>query len=217
MRPSRRLLQQTRREHKLVRMRIVDPETGRTTIEKRRVRYNEPGQPRELTFSCYRQYAFLGRDRTRAWLCDALDEARAKFGFQLWAYVLMPEHVHVLVHPGDAPQQMSRFLHAVKEPVARKAIRYLKSNAPEWLARVTVHEWPHLRHRFWQPGGGYDRNITSAAALRAVIDYIHANPVRCGLVARAEDWEWSSAHWYAGLRPAKLEMDPSVLRELARG
>src|SRR5262249_48785979 len=76
---------------------------------------------------------------------------------------------------------------------------------------------PRLRHRFWQPGGGYDRNITSAAALRAVIDYIHANPVRRGLVARAEDWEWSSARWYAGLRPVKLEMDLGVLTELAQG
>ena len=71
--------------------------------------------------------------------------------------------------------------------------------------------------RFWQPGGGYDRNITSTEALRAVIDYIHANPVRRGLVARAEDWEWSSARWYAGLRPVKLEMDHGVLAELAGG
>src|SRR5207245_2228878 len=63
---------------------------------------------------------------------------------------------------------------------------YLKSNAPEWLARVTVREGSRLRHRFWQPGGGYDRNITSTEALRAAIDYIHANPVRCGLVARAQ-------------------------------
>jgi hypothetical protein len=93
-------------------MRIVDPETGRNYVEKRRVRCHEPGQPRELTFSCYRHYAFLGRDRTRAWLCEALQDARAKFGFQLWAYALMPEHIHVLVDPGDAPQRMSRFLQA---------------------------------------------------------------------------------------------------------
>ena len=129
-------------------MQIIDPITGRSHVEKRRVRYNEPGQPRELTFSCCRPYAFLGRDRTRAWLCEALDEAGAKFGFQLWAYVLMPEHVHALVYPGDVPQRMSLFLQAVKEPVARKANRYLKSNAPEWLARVTVHAGPRLRHRF---------------------------------------------------------------------
>ena len=53
--------------------------------------------------------------------------------------------------------------------------------------------------------------------LRAVIDYIHANPARRGLVAGAQDWEWSSARWYAGVRPVKLEMDDSVLAELARG
>ena len=89
----------------------------------------------------------------------------------------------------------SAFLQALKEPVARKAIRYLKSHAPDWLGGVTVvaARASRLRHRFWQPGGGDHRNITSIEVLRAVIDYIHANPVRRGLVARAEDWEWSSA------------------------
>jgi len=129
----------------------------------------------------------------------------------------MPEHVHVLVYPGDIPEQISAFLQALKEPVARKAIRYLKEQSPKWLARITVHEGRRARRRFWQPGGGYDRNITSTKALRAMIDYIHANPVRRGLVARAEDWEWSSARWYAGLRPVKLDMDGGALVELARG
>lgn len=197
-------------------MRIVDPETGKSYVEKRRKRYPEPRQPRELTFSCFRHYAFLGRDRTRAWFCEALDKARAKFAFQLWAYVIMPEHVHVLVYPGDAPERMSAFLQAMKEPVARNAIQYLKSQAPRWLARVSVREGRRLRHRFWQPGGGYDRNITSTEALRAMIEYIHANPVRRGLVASAEDWQWSSARWYAGLRPVKLDMDQGALAELAR-
>jgi putative transposase len=198
-------------------MRIVDPQTGKSCFEKRRIRYNEPGQPRELTFSCYRQYAFLSRDRTREWLCEALNETRTKIGFQLWAYVIMPEHVHILVYPGDSPEHISRFLQAVKEPVARKAIHFLKANAPKWLTRITVNEGTRVRHRFWQPGGGYDRNIISTVALRAMIDYIHANPVRRGLVVRAEDWQWSSASWYAGLRPVKLEMDETVLTELAGG
>ena len=133
------------------------------------------------------------------------------------AYVIMPEHVHLLVCPGDAPEEMSAFLQGVKEPVARQAIRHLKDHAPEWLARVTVQEGRRVRHRFWQPGGGYDRNSTSIEALRAMIDTIHANPVRRGLVVRVEEWQWSSARWYAGLRPVKLEMDEGVLTELARG
>lgn len=129
----------------------------------------------------------------------------------------MPDHVHVLVNPGPCPERMSAFLRALKEPVARLAIRYLQAKSPLWLARVTVREGSRLRHRFWQPGGGYDRNIESHAALRAMIEYIHANPVRRGLVARAEDWEWSSARWFAGIRPVRIELDADVLTELARG
>jgi putative transposase len=197
-------------------MRFIDPVTGKAYIHKRRVRYNEPGQPRELTFSCYCGYAFLHQDRTRQWLAEAIDAARRKYGFQIWAYVFMPEHVHLLVYPGDTAEHMSKFLQAVKEPVARQAIDHLKRNAPSWLPRVTVREGQRVRLRFWQPGGGYDRNVTSIETLRAMIDYLHANPVRRGLVARAEEYEWSSARWYAGLRPVKLEMDSQVLEELAR-
>src|SRR5262249_61037800 len=103
------------------------PRQAGATSKQRRVRYHEPGQPRELTFSCYRHYAFLSRDRTRAWLCEALEEARTNFGFQLWAYVIMPEHVHLLVNPGAAPERLSRFLQARKEPVAPKAMAHLES------------------------------------------------------------------------------------------
>src|SRR6267378_973005 len=111
-------------------MRIIDPQTGKSYVEKRRRRHDVAGQPRELTFSCYRRYPFLGRDRTRQWFCQALEEARALVGFQVWAYVLMSDHVHLLVYPGDAPERMSRFLQAVKEPVARRAIQYLKATSP---------------------------------------------------------------------------------------
>jgi putative transposase len=104
----------------------------------------------------------------------------------------------------------------LKEPVARKGVAYLKANAPDWLRRIRVREGERVRHRFWQPGGGYDRNVTGSAALRAMIDYIHANPVRRGLVSRPEEWEWSSARWFAGKRPVQIEMDDSILEELAR-
>jgi hypothetical protein len=49
-----------------------------------------------------------------------------------------------------------------------------------------------------------------------MMDYLHANPVRRGMVAKAEDWQGSSGRWFAGLRPAKIEMDRMILDELAR-
>src|SRR5437868_3505088 len=152
-------------------MRIVDPVTGESYFEKRCRRDIEAHQPRELTFSCYRRFPFFSRERTCEWFIQALEKARSRFGFQIWAYVLMPDHVHLLVNPGGtslrssegrAGTEMARFLQAVKEPVARQAIAYLKANSQEWLARLTVHEGQRVRHRFWQPGGGYDRNITDS-------------------------------------------------------
>jgi putative transposase len=98
--------------------------------------------------------------------------------------------------------------------VARRAIAYLERNAPHWLPRITVREGRRSRRRFWQPGGGYDRNVIDPPTAHQMIEYIHANPVRRGLVAVAEEWEWSSARWYAGITPARIEMDktlPSVL------
>jgi len=197
-------------------MRIIDPQTGRAYLEKRRQRYPVPRQPRELTFSCYRRLPFLAAPRVREWFREALEGARSKCGFQVWAYVLMPEHAHLIIYPGEAPEQMSRFLQALKEPVARKAVAFLKANDPAWLARLTVREGLRVRHRIWQPGGGYDRNIRRTSTLRSMVEYLHGNPVRRELVAKAEDWEWSSARWYAGMRPVPIAMDLTVLEELSR-
>jgi len=108
----------------------------------------------------------------------------------------------------------SSFLKALKEPVARKAIAYLKSNASRWLARITVQEGQLVGIVSGNQAGGYDRNVTDLVTLRFMIDYMHANPVRRGLVPQSEEWEWSSARWYAGIRPVKIEMDDSVLEHL---
>ncbi|MDX2198672.1 MAG: hypothetical protein SF069_06835 [Phycisphaerae bacterium] len=56
-------------------------------------------------------------------------------------------------------------------------------------------------------GGEYDRNHWSEEACWSAIEYINANPVRRGLCKAPEDWEWSSARSYAGLRPTPVEMD----------
>jgi hypothetical protein len=48
------------------------------------------------------------------------------------------------------------------------------------------------------------------------MEYLHANPVRRGLVAKVENFEWSSARWYAGMRPVPIEMDAMVLEEVSR-
>jgi putative transposase len=191
-------------------MQINDPDSGETCFRQRRRRRNEPKQARHLNFSCFHHHQFLSRNRTRHWFIDALAQARSKWPVDLWAYVIMPEHVHLLVLPRGDDGAISGFLRELKADVGRKAVAHLKEESPEWLARITVREGDRLRHRFWQPGGGNDRNIVDFMKLRFVIDYIHANPVRRGLVKRALDWEWSSARWYARLEPVPIEMDRTL-------
>jgi REP-associated tyrosine transposase len=178
-------------------------------------RYNVPGDAHSLTFNCFHRRPFLSKDRTCQWLVDALTAAREKWQFDIWAYVIMPEHCHVLIFPRRPKYSVSQILESVKLPVTRKAKAYLERTAPDAL-RLMRDEQPNgaIAYRFWQRGGGYDRNLNEPKAIHAEIAYIHANPVRRGLVAKPEDWRWSSAGWYAGLRDARLVPDMDSLPRL---
>lgn len=170
--------------------------------------YNEPGHAHELTFSCFHRFPFLSKDRTCEWLADAIRTAKRELNYSLWAYVFMPDHVHLIVYPNNRIYDDSDFLKAIKEPVSRKATQFLKQNASEWLPRIRVHRGDRVEHHFWQTGRGYDRNIDNARTLLAMIEYIHLNPVRKGFVERARDWKWSSAGWHEGRPLNRLEPDP---------
>jgi putative transposase len=150
--------------------------------------YNVPGHAHELTFSCFRRLPLLSRDRSRRWFLDALDSARRRRDLALWAYVIMPEHVHVIVWPRGGNYEVRLIRTAFKVPVQRKALTFLRQQAPEYLNQLR-DEQPNgeVHYRFWQRGGGYDRNITDPDTLRTMIEYIHHNPVRRGLVSRPTD------------------------------
>jgi putative transposase len=180
-------------------------------VRKTRRTYNTYGHAREITFSCFRRMPLLSRDRTRQWLVEAIDKARARLSFDVWAYVVMPEHVHILLLPRNESAEIAPILQAIKQPVARKATNFLRAHNPSWLEHLKV-ERPGGRpsYRFWQQGGGYDRNIFTDKVAWAAVDYIHQNPVRRGLVDCPLNWPWSSAACYAGAEHNKLQVDPSL-------
>jgi putative transposase len=177
-------------------------------IRKLREVRDVAGEAHELTFSCFRRLPLLARDRTRRWFVEALDAARRRDGFELWAYVIMPEHAHVLLFPTEATYSTAAIRTAIKQSVARKAIAWLRSNNPKWLERLRF-VWSNgkVGYHFWQPGGGYDRNIVREDTAWAAVEYIHNNPVRRGLVTTPTDWPWSSARWYACDADCLLAMD----------
>ena len=186
---------------------------------RKRLKHYDNGEAHFFTFSCYQRLPLLSKDRSRKWFIDALEYARTKHGFQLWAWVVMPEHVHLLIGlslPGGVLDKNSRnrritsILADIKRPVGQLAIQYIRANAPDYLKQLTVQNRGRRYHRFWQAGCGYDENIADERGLHSVVDYIHQNPVRRSLVNRAENWNWSSARDWAGLQDVPIRVDRTL-------
>ena len=171
----------------------------RTRMKRREIE----GGVRYLTFSCYHRLALLGTPLLRDVFVLALYEARAAFGFELFAWVVMPEHVHLVILPPPGVQ-MATILKAIKQSVAETVIARWKKLGARVLNTITTAEGVE----FWQPGGGFDRNVRNDAELCREIRYIHRNPVERGLVENPEDWAWSSVRWWMGIgdpsRPCDL-------------
>lgn len=96
-------------------------------------RFNEVGHAHALTFSCFHRKSYLTGERACSWLAEAINAASGKHAFDVWAYVFMPEHVHLLICPRQDKYDVSKFLASVKLPVTRKACAYATQYAPEFL------------------------------------------------------------------------------------
>jgi putative transposase len=71
-----------------------------------------------------------------------------KFNYSLWAYVFMPDHVHLIIYPNAPVYNVSDFLKAVKEPVSRKAVHFSSAKRPTGL-RIRVRRGSREEHHFW--------------------------------------------------------------------
>ena len=136
-----------------------------------------------ITFSCFGRRPLLGTVRTRDCSVSILAEVRTKYSFRLIGYVVMPEHVHLLItEPGkDDP---SKVLQVLKQRVSRTL-----------LAKGGDSNHPSEQH-FWQRRF-YDFNVWTGRKLTEKLEYMHMNPVNRKLVSHPKDWPWSSWSYYA--------------------
>ncbi len=166
--------------------------------QTRRRTYNLSRHAHLLTFSCFKKQDFLNDALFCQFLSESINRSSTKYNFSVWAYVFMPNHVHLLVWPQEEHYKISDILASIKQPVSRKATGYLRRNEAERLVVLSTGQ-KHRPYRFWMKGRGYDQNIVKLSTLRQVVDYTHSNPVRKELVRQAVDWKWSSAsYWYCG-------------------
>ncbi len=166
-------------------------------------RVEVPGGLRFVTFSCERRLPLLGNPAIRDLFADRLAAMRKRFGCELFAWVVMPEHVHLILRPTEN-DPLDRVLEFLKKAVARRVIaRWRELDAPI-LQKISR---PDGSPRFWQKGGGFDRNIRHEGEFAREVRYIHRNPVERELVDHPREWAWSSARWWLGESPVLVECD----------
>jgi len=150
-----------------------------------------------LTFSCYQRSPLLSEQMYCVLLSQSIDRAIKKQEFELITFVYMPEHVHMIVFPVTPEARVARLLFGIKRPFSTRAKQLMLQTDELMVRRLTIRERPGRSvFRFWQEGGGYDRNITNEDTLRRAVEYLHNNPVRRGLCKSPDRWKWSSWPYY---------------------
>jgi putative transposase len=147
-----------------------------------------------ITSSCYRRQPLLAAARHRELFVQVLEQVRQRYQFVVVAYVVMPEHFHLLISE-PVKENPSVVIQALKLGVVRRMLsvrkrREKRKAAQErlWLDPVPQHIW---QARF------YDYNVWSGRKQVEKVRYIHRNPVRRGLVESPEQWQWGSFRAYA--------------------
>ena len=142
-------------------------------MENKLIRYQQSGHFHFVIFSCYRRRPYFRSRAGRELFERSLEKMRIRYGITTFEYVVMPEHVHLLVNEP-------------KNAILSKAIQALKLS-------VSVQ---HRRQPFWQ-ARYYDFNVFTHRKFVEKLRYIHRNPVTRGLVPAPQDWPWSSFRHFA--------------------
>lgn len=166
-----------------------------------RARNFTPGQLQFITASTYRRAALFLSPRFCGEFVGSLQEVRGELDFRLLGWVLMPDHFHLLIWPEPAGAT-SKIVQQLKQRAAARILEILRQNrSHRWCAQMlallrlpsTVHD--HLDYRLWQRRF-YPFGIYTEKKRLEKLNYMHANPVKRGLVASPEQWPWSSFRFY---------------------
>jgi putative transposase len=151
-----------------------------------------------ITFSCFRRMPLLDSVPAREAFERELERVRRWYGAYITAYVVMPEHIHLLISEPER-NTLSVVIQMLKHISSRKL--KLPGSACFWQAHY------------------YDFPVWSERKRMEKLRYIHRNPVKRGLVARPEDWRWNSfLQWSTGCEGrVEIECPSTVLKRERMG
>jgi putative transposase len=143
-----------------------------------------------ITCSCYRRLPNLRTRRALDRFVSILEETRQRYGFVVVGYVVMPEHFHLLISEPEIGTP-STVMQVLKQRSARALLPKKKRYGPRQTE--LFEETPRLP--FWQ-ARFCDFNVWTTKKRIEKLRYMHRNPVKRGLVASPEQWQWSSYRFY---------------------
>jgi len=152
-----------------------------------------PGVPHHVTQRGNRREAIFFQEGDHEIYKDLLAEQLEKWQVEVWAYCLMPNHVHLILNP-STPEGLSR---AVGE-AHRRYTNFINARG-RWTGHLFQNRFASV--------------ALDEAHLRKAVRYVSLNPVRARLVARAEDWQWSSVRAHlAGIDDGLVRVKPVLDR-----
>ena len=168
------------------------------------IRHYGRGHLHFITFTCYRRLPLLRSIRARNAFVQILSETRDRYGFSLVGYVVMPEHIHLLI--GEPAQGTpSTVIQVLKQRVSGR-LRRKKSKSAAQLS-LAFEDGDDSLPRVWQRRF-YDFNVWSLKKRVEKLHYMHMNPLKRNLVDHPKDWPWSSFSFYSNLKSGLIRIDP---------
>lgn len=170
--------------------------------------YDHDGRARFITFGTHKRIPVLTNTPFRKVIIESLDEIRRSNNLYLLGYVIMPEHVHLVVEP-PKELKLGPVIGELKRISAKRIHELLHIKNSDLIKRLIVVRNGQQRFALWQRRC-FDHNCRSESSVWEKIEYCHKNPVTRGLVRHMEDWTWSSYGWYIGKQDVPLRMDTDL-------
>jgi len=151
-------------------------------------RFHQSRQTHFVTFSCYLRLPKLVDAPVCDLFLETLEQMRVQFQLSVYAFVVMPEHVHLLLsEPGV--DSLAEALHWLKLTYSKRVRSRVACEGAFWQKRY------------------FDLNVRNHRQFMEKVRYIHRNPVKRGLCASPDQWPWSSFRHYAFLEALPVEIE----------
>ena len=153
-----------------------------------------------LTSVAHNRLPVFQTDKIKDIVCQALGEARLSARILIFAYVIMPDHLHLITDNANSIADVLRFTNGI---TAKRVLDYLKKNNFDASLAKLRRQQGERQHRYSVFQHHPDAfRITGENTLMQKVNYIHLNPVRAGLVEFPEHYVYSSARLWNGRRAA---------------